>query len=174
MSGQVTHGHPCIIVKKSEVAQSRPTLCDPVACTPPGSSIRGILQARILEWVAISFSRGASHTYDTVYHPHNKQQKDSPGRALVLLEGKREQKTVVVCVLRWLLSGARMRQPPGTSLVWNFHQHQGKEGHGLFFFFFNQTAQSLAKEKGLGLGDWKLSDIKHQKYSLLQLQLCIT
>ena len=114
MSGQVTRGHPCIIVKKSEVAQSRPTLCDPVACTPPGSSIRGVLQARILEWVAISFSRGASHTYDTVYHPHNKQQKDSPGRALVLLEGKREQKTVVVCVLRWLLSGARTRQPPGT------------------------------------------------------------
>ena len=92
MSGQVTCGHPCIIVKKSEVTQSCPTLCDPVACIPPGSSIHGILQARILEWVAISFSRGASHTYDTVYHPHNKQQKDSPGRALVLPEGKREQK----------------------------------------------------------------------------------
>ena len=117
-------------------SQSCPTLCDPVACIPPGSSIHGILQARILEWVAISFSRGASHTYDTVYHPHNKQQKDSPGRALVLPEGKREQKMVVVCVLQWLLSGARMRQPPRTSLVWNFHQRQGKEGHGLFFFFF--------------------------------------
>jgi len=41
----------------SEVAQSSPTLCDPVDCSPPGSSIHGILQARILEWVAISFSR---------------------------------------------------------------------------------------------------------------------
>ena len=40
----------------SEVAQSCPTLCDPVDCSPPGSSIHGILQARILEWVAISFS----------------------------------------------------------------------------------------------------------------------
>ena len=38
----------------SEVAQSCPTLCDPVDCSLPGSSIRGILQARILEWVAIS------------------------------------------------------------------------------------------------------------------------
>ena len=44
----------------SEVAQSCPTLCDPVDCSPPGSFIHGILQARILEWVAISFSRGPS------------------------------------------------------------------------------------------------------------------
>jgi len=33
-----------------------PTLCDPVDCSPPGSSVHGILQARILEWVAMSFS----------------------------------------------------------------------------------------------------------------------
>ena len=39
--------------KESEVAQSCPTLCDPVACSLPGSSVHGILQARILEWVAI-------------------------------------------------------------------------------------------------------------------------
>ena len=37
--------------------QSCPTLCDPVDCSPPGSSVHAILQARILEWVAISFSR---------------------------------------------------------------------------------------------------------------------
>jgi len=36
--------------------QSCPTLSDPMDCSPPGSSIHGILQARILEWVAISFS----------------------------------------------------------------------------------------------------------------------
>ena len=38
------------------VIQSCPTLCDPMDCNPPGSSVHGILQARILEWVAISFS----------------------------------------------------------------------------------------------------------------------
>ena len=43
---------------ESEVAQSCLTPCDPVDCSPPGSSVHGILQARILEWVAISFSRG--------------------------------------------------------------------------------------------------------------------
>ena len=36
--------------------QSHPTLCDPIDCSPPGSSVPGILQARTLEWVAISFS----------------------------------------------------------------------------------------------------------------------
>ena len=35
-----------------------PTLPDPMDCSPPGSSVRGILQAKILEWVAISFSKG--------------------------------------------------------------------------------------------------------------------
>ena len=42
---------------ESEVTQSCPTLCDPVDCSPPGSSVHEILQARILEWVAILFSR---------------------------------------------------------------------------------------------------------------------
>ena len=40
------------------VAQLCPTLCDPLDCSPPDSSVHGILQARILEWVAIPFSRG--------------------------------------------------------------------------------------------------------------------
>ena len=42
------------------VAQSCLALCDPLDCSPPGSSVCGILQARILEWVAISYSRGSS------------------------------------------------------------------------------------------------------------------
>ena len=37
---------------ESEVAQSCPTLCNPVYCSPPGSSVHGILQVRILEWAA--------------------------------------------------------------------------------------------------------------------------
>ena len=40
------------------------TLCDPMDCSLPGSSLHGILQARILEWVAISFSRGSSQPMD--------------------------------------------------------------------------------------------------------------
>ena len=42
------------------IAQLCPTLCDPMDYSWPGSSVHGILQARILEWVAIPFSRGSS------------------------------------------------------------------------------------------------------------------
>ena len=41
---------------ESEVAQLCPTLSDPMDCSPPGSSIHGILQARVLEWGAMAFS----------------------------------------------------------------------------------------------------------------------
>ena len=45
------------------------TLCDPMACSPPGSSVHGIFLTRILEWVAISFSRGSSRPRDwTHFH----------------------------------------------------------------------------------------------------------
>ena len=51
-------------MKWSEVAQSCPTLCDPMDCSLPGSAIHGIFQAGILEWVAISFSRRSSQPRD--------------------------------------------------------------------------------------------------------------
>ena len=44
------------VKSESEVAQSCPTLSDPMDCRPPGSSAHGIFQARVLEWVAIAFS----------------------------------------------------------------------------------------------------------------------
>ena len=50
--------------KQNEVTQLCLSLCDPVDCSLPGSSIHGILQARTLEWVAISFSRGSSQPRD--------------------------------------------------------------------------------------------------------------
>ena len=45
---------------ESEVAQSCLTLCDPMDCTLTGSSVHGIFQAIVLEWIAIPFSRGSS------------------------------------------------------------------------------------------------------------------
>ena len=52
----------CVYIKKEEtkVAQSCPTLCDPMDCSLPGSSVHRIFQAIVLEWIAISFSRGSS------------------------------------------------------------------------------------------------------------------
>ena len=48
----------------SVCAQSRPTLCNPIDGSPPGSSIHGIFQARMQEWVTISYSRGTSRPRD--------------------------------------------------------------------------------------------------------------
>ena len=47
-----------------KIAQLCLTLCDPVNCSPPGSSVHGILQARIMEWVAVPFSRGSPQPKD--------------------------------------------------------------------------------------------------------------
>ena len=51
-------GYCCLVAKLC------PALCDPVDCSPPGSSVHEILQAGILEWVVISFSRGSSQSSD--------------------------------------------------------------------------------------------------------------
>ena len=50
--------------ERERVTQSCLTLCDPMDCSPPGSSAHGILQARILEWVTIPFFRGSSWPKD--------------------------------------------------------------------------------------------------------------
>ena len=56
---------PCAIQRTpAQSLQSCPALCNPVDCSFPGSSVHGILQARILEWVAISSSRGSSRPRD--------------------------------------------------------------------------------------------------------------
>ena len=56
--------YPCLCA--CSLAQSCSTLFDPMDCSPPGSSIHGISQARILEWVAISSSRGSSRPRDQI------------------------------------------------------------------------------------------------------------
>ena len=52
---------------KIEVAPLHPILCDPMDCSLSCSSIQGIFQARVLEWVAISFSRGSSQSRDQTW-----------------------------------------------------------------------------------------------------------
>ena len=65
----------CMKVKsESEIAQSCPTLSDPMDCGTPGSSIHGIFQARVLQWGAIAFS--VAHAHSTLNH--------SPGGRLTL------------------------------------------------------------------------------------------
>ena len=56
--------------KKVLVAQSCPTLCDPMDYSSPGSSVHGIFQAGILEWVTVPFSRGSSQSRDQTQVSH--------------------------------------------------------------------------------------------------------
>ena len=56
--------------RESEVAQSCLTLCNLMDCSLPGSSVHGIFQSRVLEWVAISFSRGSSQPRDQTRVSH--------------------------------------------------------------------------------------------------------
>ena len=50
----------CFVYVRAKSPKSYPTLCDPMECSPPGSSIHGIFQARVLEWDAIAFSGATS------------------------------------------------------------------------------------------------------------------
>ena len=51
------------VKREREVTQSYPTLCDPMDCSLPGSSVHGIFQARVLEWGAIAFSISEVYYY---------------------------------------------------------------------------------------------------------------
>ena len=83
--------------KESEVTESCPTLSDPMDCSLPGSSVHGIFQARVMQWVAISFSRGILPTQGTnpglphcrqrLYHLiHQGEGKKRPTAILIGLE----------------------------------------------------------------------------------------
>ena len=69
--------------------QSCPTLCDPMDCSPPGSSVQGILQARILEWDAMPSSRVSSQPKDQTH--------------------------IFLCLLHWQ-EGSLPLVPPGKSI----------------------------------------------------------
>ena len=74
------------VKSKSEVAQLYPTLCDPMDCSLPGSSVHGIFQARVLEWGAIAFSNihtaaaatKSLQSYPTLCNPIDGSQPGSP------------------------------------------------------------------------------------------------
>ena len=79
---------------ESEVAQSYPTLTDPMDCSLPGSSVHGIFQARVLEWVAIAFSLDAIENWKDVFrhlsacltNKNKKKKKEKELRGYLSLE----------------------------------------------------------------------------------------
>ena len=88
------------------VTQLCPTLCNPIDCSPPGSSVHGILQARILEWVTIPFSRGSS------WHQ---------GSSLGLLH----YRLILYCLSH--------QRSPGKAAMTNYHRLSDKQQKFIFY-----------------------------------------
>ena len=85
------------------VAQLCLTLCDPLDCSPPGSSVHGILQGKILEWVAILFSRRSSQPRDQTQSPVLQAASlpsEPPGKPQVGMEIS-QKKTRASLVTQW-------------------------------------------------------------------------
>ena len=110
----------CMTVKsESEVAQSYPTLCDPMDCSPPGSSVHGIFQTRVLEWSAIALLHGC---------PSDPHPRDSPGKntgagchfLLQCMKVKSESEVAQSCPT---LSDPMDCSLPGSSVHGIFHPH---------------------------------------------------
>ena len=74
------------VKSESEVAQSYPTLCDPMDCSLPGSSINGIFQARVLEWGAIDSIKKVIHV-SWGYEPHGSSCIMGAGLSVTVLAG---------------------------------------------------------------------------------------
>ena len=81
------------VQSESEVAQSCPTLCNPMDCSLPGSSAHGIFQARVLEWVAIAFSKHDLYKYRIIRARgvEGTTQSDSKGRVRNKLAKKKKK-----------------------------------------------------------------------------------
>ena len=101
----------CKISSCYSVVKSCPTLCNPVNCSPPGSSVHGILQARKLEWVVISFSRGPSQPRDWAWV----SSFSCIGRWIVYQQGS--PTTWLHCINNYALQAdSLLSEPPGKPL----------------------------------------------------------
>ena len=86
------------------------TLCDPMDCSPPGSPVHGIFQARILEWIAISSSRGSSWPRDQtcvscLLHWQANSLPQSPGKHRKYID--RDKKNMCICDCKWKLEKSK-------------------------------------------------------------------
>ena len=109
---------------ESEVIQSCQTLCNPVDCSLPGSSNHGILQARILEWVAISFSMGSSWPRDQT------QVSRIAGRSFTLW-ATREARVCTYVLFIFLSTYLSIYQSICKWWLWEINSHPGFLDQGL-------------------------------------------
>ena len=132
---RISPGHPLIVCV---CAQSCATLCDPMDYSLPGSSVHGILQARVLEWVAIPFSRGSSQPRDGTHiswvplhllHLLHWQADSLPlshlGSAILLLVSRCQSGSSSYQSIIPRDSACRVKAPPSSALAHSIAQNLG-------------------------------------------------
>ena len=112
------------------VTQSCPTLCDPMDCSPPGSSVNGILQARILEWAAIPFSRESAQPWDWTWIPDSLL-SEPPGKPSSLKEVSKLSSYFLTILMAVILSLCLRN-----SSVWMYYRSVLVCLFFVFVFFF--------------------------------------
>ena len=118
---------------ESEVTQSYPTLSDPMDCSLPCSSVRGILQARILEWMAISFSRSSSQPSDRT------QVSCIVGRCFYHLIQCEEELKSLLMKLKVESEKVGLKLNIQKMKIWSHHfmgNRWGNSGNSVRFYFF--------------------------------------
>ena len=102
------------------VTKSCPTVCDPMDCSPPGSSLHGISQARIVEWIAIPFSRGSLQPRDQTQFFRT---AGGSFTSWVKREGSSCIQLYLICLIIMSIDLPRLRPLQGMASVFvNWHQ----------------------------------------------------
>ena len=140
----------CMQVKReSEVTQSCPTLSDPMDCSPPGSSIHGIFQARVLEWGAIAFSvllaLNAMFPIQDIRDTQRWEKSNAAFSATEISSSKATQKTwnppLGFPTLKW--TSCRMK----INFVCLLTPLNWEEWEHLLYFHFSESPSFLLKKK---------------------------
>ena len=138
---------------KWEVAQSYPTLCDPMDCSLPGSSVHGIFQERILEWVAISFSRGSFRPRDQTRVSHIVGRRFTVWatrevRIGSYTAGKNKKGTKDNLIAHFVKNPPVMQETWVWSLGWENPLEKGKAIHSsILVWKIQRTVQSMGSQR---------------------------
>ena len=156
-------------------AQPCSTLCNPMDFSPPGSSVHGILQARILEWIAIPFSRGSSRPRDRTWSPTLQAYSlpSEPSGKLKVKEGWAPKNWCfqIVVLENTLESPLDFKEikpvNPKGNQPWIFMGRTGAESEALILWPPDAKSQLIGKDLDAGK-DWRQEEKGATEYKMVR------
>ena len=137
------------------VAWSHPTHCNPMGCSPPGSSVHGILQARILQQLAMPFSRGSSQSRDWTWVSHIAGipfmvwvPRETLGICYLPLT-RIESYATSASDLQHLLKGVQGGEQKWDTVLWKIWQDRSSERYSQGLILWTQFLHLLISRKAL-------------------------